>query len=94
VQLILDDIAKQVGLPNSPPGGPSSLLAFHSGFNVLLRANREAQSIDVFLSRSDWPPAKAFVAAERLLPSALSTTFGTRFQIPKEKLIGQIPVQL
>src|SRR5262245_47383511 len=93
VRHILRDIARQVGLPDSPRGGPSSVLAFHHGVNVLLRANFERDSIDVFLSRSDWPPPKAFVTADRILPRALSATFGTRFQIPKEKLIGQITVQ-
>jgi len=93
VQYILRDIARQVGLPDSPRGGPSSVLAFHQGFNVLLRANAERDSIDVFLSRSDWPPPKAFVTADRLLPHALSAAFGTRFEIPKEQLIGQITVQ-
>ena len=93
VRHILRDVATQVGLPDSPRGGPGRVLAFHNGFNVLLRANVESNSIDIFLSRSDWPPPKAFETAGRLLPDALSTAFGTRFQIPKEPLVGQISVQ-
>jgi hypothetical protein len=93
VQHILRDIARQVGLPDSPRGGPSEVLAFHQGFNVLLRANAERDTIDVFLSRSDWPPPKAFVSADRLLPHALSASFGKRLEIPKEKLIGQVIMQ-
>jgi hypothetical protein len=93
VRHILRNVATQIGLPDSPRGGPGGVLAFHNGFNVLLRANVESNSIDIFLSRSDWPPPKAFETAGRLLPDALSTAFGTRFQIPKERLVGQISVQ-
>jgi len=83
VQLILRDVAKQAGLPPSRPR-PSPQIAAHEGSNVFLRAFTWSDEIKVYLSRSDWPPPRAYIAADRLLAPALSTAFGHRFGVPKD----------
>jgi hypothetical protein len=93
VQHILRDIARQAGLPDTPQGGGlPEVLAFHQGTNVLLRAYVSPEKIEVFLSRSDWPPPQGFKKADALVAPALLETFRQRFSVLKELSIHQVIV--
>jgi hypothetical protein len=83
VRQILREIASQAQLPDRTHQvhiDHSYPLAAYMNTNVQLEAHDSRGDIKIELSRSDWPPPRAFKKAERLLAPALSSTFGHRLQ--------------
>jgi hypothetical protein len=86
VRQILHNIAIEARLPDTSREtyDVRESLASYRTDNVWLMANIFPDRIEVYLSRSDWPPPQAFTKADGLLAPALSATFGHRFGVQKE----------
>ncbi len=68
------------------------ILAFHQSTNVLLRAYVSSEKIEMFLSRSDWPPPEAFKKAEEMTSARSVSGFWSALEYPKDLSIHQITV--
>ena len=76
---ILREVAAEAGLP----GDANHSVGNYRTLNVSLEAEVSGDHIDISLSRSDWPPPRAFKKAGQLLDPALSLVFGRRLTAPK-----------
>jgi len=79
---IIREVAAEAGLPGETGEKYAhESVANYRTFNVSLQAKISGDHIDVWLSRTDWPPPLAFKKADRLLAPALSHAFGQRFGV-------------
>jgi hypothetical protein len=85
---ILREVAAQAGLPAGPSADKS--LGDYATFNVGLHARIRDDQINVWLSRTDWPPPKAFRKADQLLAPAFSRVFGQRFAMSEISDIDEV----
>ena len=90
VQRILRDVAAETQIPRSAPTpNDSPTIALYRDSKIQLRASTSRGDIRVMLMRYDWPAPKAFLRADSLLVSALSSAFDGRFG-PERHIPGEI----
>jgi hypothetical protein len=90
VQRILRHVAAETQIPRSAPTpNDSPAIALYRDSKVQLRASISRGDIRITLMRYDWPAPKAFLRADSLLVSALSSAFDGRFG-PEPHTLGEI----